>query len=569
MENTDTDTDDGVLQHFVDTLHAGSVLSRLQELRTRKELCDVTLVVEGREIVVHRAVLAATSRYFNALFTSPMSEKSMKIVEIKEVDPEALEVLINFAYTSRLTITDTNVQNLFIASDRLEFKSAKDACIDFIMRQIEISNCLRILALAERHGLKVLKAAANNCITNNFIEVVETEDFKNLNSSQVLELLCKDDIKVSSEKQVFKACVTWIKHDIHSRRQFMSELLKVVRLPFVPLKDLHDEVAKHPLVATNVYCQDIVEDAEAHHCERAGIRMRNSYAEALYVLGGETSFMKEEKSVERLNTEKNEWENTKDMSEARASFAVVSYKNKLYVIGGYRRGRKLKIMECYDPIDNSWSSLPSTTKCQGDMRAAVLGDYIYVAGGSSDRLLTCNYVERYSPSTGRWETVATMHRQRRRFALAVLNLCMYAVGGFDDTTGDLSHMEHYKPDTNSWYEDPEMLSCRYDFGAVALSGYLYAVGGANGRRGSLNTVERYDPVNNVWSQVAPLRQCRGGVSVAVNCGKIFVVNGMNEYMSIVNTVECYNEVKNKWISVASTRTARFSAAAVVFPPVVF
>ena len=83
MENTDTDTDDGVLQHFVDTLHAGSVLSRLQELRTRKELCDVTLVVEGREIVVHRAVLAATSRYFNALFTSPMSEKSMKIVSMK------------------------------------------------------------------------------------------------------------------------------------------------------------------------------------------------------------------------------------------------------------------------------------------------------------------------------------------------------------------------------------------------------------------------------------------------------------------------------------------------------
>jgi hypothetical protein len=73
-------TDDGVLHDFVDTLHAGSVLSRLQELRDRKELCDVTLVVEGREIVVHRAVLAATSQYFNALFTSPMSEKNMKTV---------------------------------------------------------------------------------------------------------------------------------------------------------------------------------------------------------------------------------------------------------------------------------------------------------------------------------------------------------------------------------------------------------------------------------------------------------------------------------------------------------
>lgn len=257
------------------------------------------------------------------------------------------------------------------------------------MRQIEVSNCLRILTLAERHGLKVLKEAANYCIMSNFMEVVETDDFKNLDLNQVTELLHKDGIQVLNEKQVFNACVTWVNFDLNARCKFMSELLKVVRLAFIPLRTLHQEIAKHSLVCNNVFCQDIVEEAETHHCERSGLRMRSSYAEALYVLGGETAFMKEVKTVERLNTETNHWETVKDMSEARASFAVVSFKNKLYVIGGYRRGRKLKLMECYDPIDNTWSSLPSTTKCQGDTRAAVLGDYIYVAGGSSDRLLTC------------------------------------------------------------------------------------------------------------------------------------------------------------------------------------
>lgn len=257
------------------------------------------------------------------------------------------------------------------------------------MRQIESSNCLRILILAERHGLKVLKEAASYCINNNFIDVVETDDFKKINLSQVLELLCGDDIRVSDERQVFKACLTWVNYDIHSRLPLMPELLKVIRLPFIPLKALRNEIARNPLVASNVYCQDIVEEAEIHHYERSGLRMRRSYAETLYVLGGETAFMKEEKSVERLNSETGEWEKVKDMSEARASFAVVAFKNKLFVIGGHRRGRKLKLMECYDPLDNSWSNLPSTSKCQGDMRAAVLGDYIYVAGGSSDRLLTC------------------------------------------------------------------------------------------------------------------------------------------------------------------------------------
>lgn len=257
------------------------------------------------------------------------------------------------------------------------------------MRQIETSNCLQILTLAERHGLKVWKEAANYCIDNSFLEVVETEDFKSATLSQVLDVLCRDDIKVADELQVFKSCISWVNYDINTRIQLMPELLKVVRLSFIPLKVLRNQISKHPLVASNVYCQDIVEEAEQHHYERSGQRMRHSYAESLYVLGGETAFMKEEKSVERLSTETGEWEKVREMPEARASFTVVSFKNKLFVIGGYRRGRKLKLMECYDPVDNSWSNLSPTTKCQGDMRAAVLGDYIYVAGGSSDRLLTC------------------------------------------------------------------------------------------------------------------------------------------------------------------------------------
>ena len=79
-----------------------------------------------------------------------------------------------------------------------------------------------------------------------------------------------------------------------------------------------------------------------------------------------------------------------------------------------------------------------------------------------------------------------------------------------------------------------------------------------------------NPNTNEWSMVAPLKHCRGGVSVAVHCGKIFAMNGMNEYMSIVDSTECYNEIQDKWNSpTACTHTARFSAAAIVLPPLSF
>lgn len=38
------------------------------------------------------------------------------------------------------------------------------------------------------------------------------------------------------------------------------------------------------------------------------------------------------------------------MIEVRVLFIVVILEGKLYVIGGYRRGRKLNFMECYDLV---------------------------------------------------------------------------------------------------------------------------------------------------------------------------------------------------------------------------
>lgn len=45
-------------------VHCANVLLSLEEQRRQGILCDVTILVEGREVRAHRAVLAASSRYF-------------------------------------------------------------------------------------------------------------------------------------------------------------------------------------------------------------------------------------------------------------------------------------------------------------------------------------------------------------------------------------------------------------------------------------------------------------------------------------------------------------------------
>jgi len=54
---------------FSDVSHPKELLTVLNSLRTNEQLCDVTLLVGLLRIPCHKAVLSASSPYFQAMFT--------------------------------------------------------------------------------------------------------------------------------------------------------------------------------------------------------------------------------------------------------------------------------------------------------------------------------------------------------------------------------------------------------------------------------------------------------------------------------------------------------------------
>ncbi|XP_030048783.1 zinc finger and BTB domain-containing protein 7C [Microcaecilia unicolor] len=112
--------------------HSSEVLCGLNEQRQDGLFCDVILIVQDQEYRTHRSVLAACSKYFKKLFTASTLADQPHVYEIDFVKPEALSAILEFAYTSTLTITTSNVKHILSAAEMLEIQCIIRVCLEIM-----------------------------------------------------------------------------------------------------------------------------------------------------------------------------------------------------------------------------------------------------------------------------------------------------------------------------------------------------------------------------------------------------------------------------------------------------
>ena len=94
-------TNDSSSVEIIDDCLSRDTLGVLNSMRKNTELCDVNLVVENTTITAHRAILAASSPYFRAMFLSGFSEVNEECIELKDMAAQALEAVIDY-FTHRI-----------------------------------------------------------------------------------------------------------------------------------------------------------------------------------------------------------------------------------------------------------------------------------------------------------------------------------------------------------------------------------------------------------------------------------------------------------------------------------
>lgn len=544
------------------SLHSVGVLCNLNDLRKHENLCDVNLCVGGCQLSAHKVVLSACSPYFKAMFTQDMVEKNQSNVTFHCVNVDAMEMIIDFAYTGKLQVTASNVQSLVPAACLFQMNLIIDECCQFLESQIHVNNCIGIWRFADDYGLMDLTQALFKFINQNFEEISKLDEIHDLPVKYLVKILTSDDLNVSSEESVFQLLESWMLWDIEERKIHLSRLLKCVRLPLLSSKFLRRSTLLTSLISYDALTRDIVHSSiqgqlasSSSQCNTLQHHVHPRCApKILCSVGGKNGLFATLSSLEIYLPQENEWKSMTPLPKPRYECSAVVADRKLYVLGGivcepYKQHSNTVVV--WDPDKNSWSKSVSMIKCRSSFGTVVLKGEIYVLGGY-DGESYLKQVEKLSPRKSSWEQVPDMRQTRTCFSAAALHDFIYAIGGYGPAHQD--SVEMYNTSTMHWQLVTPMLNKRINFGIAVYRDSIYVMGGHSGTA-HLRSMEKYDPDKNEWELCSSMLRSRTGIGTAVIDGNFYVVGGHSGH-EYLNSVECYNPREKTWERCAGMNSAR-------------
>lgn len=375
-------------QVFAHGEHPSLAFVQMQQMREDGKLCDVVLEVGDSKIHAHRLVLAASSTYFYSMFVRDMLESRQDQITLQGVDPEAMSLLVEFAYSSKLEITTANVQSLMTAASLFNFPAAFKATSKFLSKQLDPSNCIGIRAFAKTHGSSELVETATAYFLEHFMETVKNDEYVNLPAEDLALMLDSGDLNVQSEEDVYHAVQIWLLHAPEERKKNLALLLGSVRLPLLSPAFLTQEVESNQFIRKSLECRDLLDEAKNYHLMhekfiRSSLdrfQPRKSTVGLLFAIGGRGAVGEPFSSVECYNFRTNTWHEGPELKSRRRHVGVACLGNKIYAVGGHDGIQHLNSVECYDPKKGHWEFVESMKKLRRGIAVGVLGGPLYAVG---------------------------------------------------------------------------------------------------------------------------------------------------------------------------------------------
>nr|XP_029532235.1 kelch-like protein 29 isoform X1 [Oncorhynchus nerka] len=560
---------------FTDPGHPKEMLKELNQQRRAKEFTDLKIIVEGKEFEVHQNVLASCSLYFKDLVKRSSGEtRSGEMLELRmnDIGADVLELLLEFVYTGSLVIDSANARTLLEAANKFQFNTFCKVCVSFLEKQLTVGNCLGVLAMAEAMRCTELHNMAKAFALQNFPEVAGQEEILCVSKEDLVAYLSNDSLTTKAEELVYETAIKWIKQDPTARVQHVSELLAVVRLPFIHPSYLLNVVDNEDLIKTSEACRDLVNEAKRYHMlpharqemqtPRTRPRLSAGVAEVIVLIGGRQAISMNQRSLTAVtcfNPQNSKWFPLASLPfYDREFFSVISAGDNIYLSGGTESGVMVADVWCYMSLLDNWNLMSRMTVPRCRHNSLVYDGKLYTIGGLgvSGNL---DHVERYDTITNQWAMVSPLPKPVHSAAATVCGGKVYVFGGVNEAGRSAGVLQSYVPQTNSWsFIESPMIDNKYA-PAVTLNGHMFILGGAYARATTI-----YDPDKGNIKAGPNMNHSRQFCSAVILDGKIYATGGIvSSEGPALGNMETFDPLTNNWTLLQSLPCPLFRHGCVV------
>lgn len=439
------------------------LMNGLRRMYNTQSYTDVIINVDNQSFPCHRVILSSVSTYFDAMFSSGMKESNTISFPLHDIDSQLFEEILQYIYLDKDIVSAEIVGKLLEIAYMLQISSLQRKCEEFILKNIDASNCLGIWKMGKSHNVDTLIDDSYPFILNNFDDVWETEDFLKLEKNDLESLLCDKCLNVSGEEVVCKALLRWISDDEARRKSSFPELFSHIRLTSVSLQYLLDHLDQHPMVVEHSACQMAVKNAIKYHAlpsrrqeliwDENPYRSNTGQEQVLAVVG---KFLDSDGTFE-------------------TKFIGYSFSSK------------------------KWVALDAITADIGDHFAVCSYGYdIYITGGTANMSICLGYSAKFS----KWRKRSRMNFDRYRHSMVAVPYSLFVFGGYNLKT--LNSVEQYDIESESWKQVGELQFGVDGSSAVVIDEKVYIFGGSINVTKEFQGIQCFDTKTYTCSLIANL-----------------------------------------------------------------
>ncbi|KAM9712837.1 kelch-like protein 40b [Menidia menidia] len=505
----------------------------LYDLLENDKLVDCVLKIKDKEFPCHRLVLCACSSYFRSIFLSDLEESKKREIVLEDVEPGVMGLILKYLYTSKINVTEQNVQDIFAVANVYQIPSIFTVCVSFLQKRLSLSNCLAIFRLGLMLDCPRLAISARNYACERFQLISRDEDFLQLLPSELAAILMNDNLNVESEETVFEVLMNWVSRDVESREKELPGLIDCVRLRLVTDDYLKEKVEKHKFISSN---PELQQKLQLVWNARAG-KMPE-------VRKGETEESGAEKDGE-----------SQDKGEDESLLPGILNDNLRF--GMFARDLILMVNEtgavAYDPAGNDcFVASISTQIPKNHISLVTRENQVFVAGGlffdeqNKDEPL-CSYFLQYDPVSADWLGMPPLPSPRFLFGLAEAENSIFVLGGRElkEQECTLDSVLVYDRLSFKWGESESLPYPVYGHATVSHNEFVYVLGGKGDNKSCLNKLCAYNAKRFEWKELSPMKTARSLFGATVHEGKIYVAAGVTDN-GLTDSVEVYDMATNKW-----------------------